>query len=213
MKALAFYRRLFSRFGEQHWWPAATPFEVIVGAILTQNTSWKNVEKAIANLKKEKLLSAGKLAKTRKPRLAALIRSSGYFNQKAERLQIFSRYLLENYGGSLKRFFARPHPLIRQELLGIKGIGPETADSILLYAGQKPVFMIDLYTQRVMERLGLHDDLSYDGLQSYFHASLKPDAQLFNEYHALIVRFAQEFCRKKPVCGQCFLRRQCQYIK
>lgn len=213
MNAVALYDKLYAEFGPQHWWPAASPFEVMVGAILTQNTSWKNVEKAVANLKKEKMLSVRKLSSARKSKIARLIRPSGYFNQKAERLQLFARHLAKRHGASVKRFFARDLPAIREELLALKGIGPETADSMLLYAGNKPVFMIDLYTQRIMERLGLHEDLSYHGLQDFFHASLRRDHRLFNEYHALLVKFAQEYCRKKPLCRECFLRRRCQYFK
>lgn len=214
------YNRLFRHFGKQNWWPISEVhqgslekrmFEIIVGAILTQNTSWKNVEKAIANLIKNDLIDIKKIKSVNKKRLAGLIRSSGYYNQKAERLKIFAGYILDRYGGRLVPFMEKDPLEIREELLSIKGIGPETADSIILYAFQKPMFVVDAYTRRLFSRLGvIKEDVSYDELQAIFHESLKDDAELFNEYHALIVEFGKKFCKKKPQCVECPLNRECK---
>jgi len=202
------YRRLHGYFGPQHWWPAETPFEVMVGAILTQNTSWQNVEKAISNLKKKKLLSLRALHALPLAKLAQLIRPAGYYNVKAARLRAFTDFLFSAYKGSLSRMRCRKTAILRRELLSVKGIGEETADSILLYALEKPVFVVDAYTKRVLLRHGLiRKDAGYAETQALFMSGLKKNTRLFNEYHALLVRLAKEFCRKRlPRCGLCPLR-------
>ncbi len=177
----------------------------MVGAILTQNTNWGNVEKAINNLKKEKLLTLDAFDKITQKKLATLIRPSGYFNQKSKRLKDLVAYIKKNYNGSLTKFFRQDTYKLREELLSLKGIGPETADSILLYAAKKPVFVIDAYTKRVLMMHGIAtEDSSYDEMQAIFMDNLKHDTKVFNEYHALIVRLAKEHCKKRePVCNVC----------
>ncbi|TAN42449.1 MAG: endonuclease III domain-containing protein [Nitrospirae bacterium] len=198
------YRRLSGHFGPQHWWPGDTPFEVAVGAILTQNTNWGNVEKAIRNLKKAGKLHAQTLHAMPAEELAILIRPAGYYNIKAKRLKNFITLLSGEYGGSMKKMAAEQLPDIRKKLLAVNGIGPETADSILLYALDKPVFVIDAYTKRVLSRHNIMDhDASYDEFQGLFHKGLRQDLQLFNEYHALFVRLAKEHCWTRPLCGGC----------
>jgi endonuclease-3 related protein len=201
------YRKLYAGFGPQHWWPGDTPFEIAVGAILTQNTNWDNVERAIGNLKRRKLMGAKKMSELPISELAQEIRPAGYFNVKARRLKAFLDFLVEGYGGSFKRMGREETGELRLKLLGVNGIGPETADSILLYALGRPVFVIDAYTRRVLSRHGIigHDE-PYDTYQGLFHSELAPDAELYNEYHALIVRVGKTNCRpKKPDCGSCSL--------
>ena len=199
-----YYRRLREVYGPQRWWPAETPFEVIVGAILTQNTAWKNVEKAIRNLKAAGLLNPEGLRRVSVRRLARCIRPSGYFNIKASRLKAFVRFLFENHDGDVRRLFSEPVEALRAGLLSVKGIGPETADSILLYAAGLPVFVIDAYTRRVLSRHGLVSrQASYSDLQRFFMDRLPPRADLYNEYHALLVRVGKEHCRRRPVCNGC----------
>jgi len=182
--------------------------EMIVGAILTQNTAWSNVEKAIVNLRKAGLLSVKKLREVRTPRLASLIRSSGYFNQKAIKLKAFLSFLDSEYGGSLGRMGRETTRTLREKLLSVHGIGPETADSILLYAFEKRLFVVDAYTLRIFARHGLlHARASYDESQRFFMERLPARARLYNEYHALIVRAGKEYCRKAPRCGGCPLNR------
>jgi len=201
------YGKLYKHFGPQEWWPAETPFEVIVGAILTQNTSWSNVEKAIANLKKNRLLTPGALKAIPVSRLAKLIRSSGYYNQKARKLKNFTRFLFQGYGGSLDKMFQDDRLILRGKLLEVNGIGFETADSILLYAANMPMFVVDAYTRRILSRHGLiRPDASYSQIQDYFMDNLKNDAGLFNEFHALIVRLGKEICKTAPECGVCPLK-------
>jgi endonuclease-3 related protein len=198
------YKKLYRAFGPQYWWPGETSFEVAVGAILTQNTNWGNVEKAIVNLKKERKLHADALHKLPIDRLAALIRPAGYFNIKAGRLKHFVDLLMREYHGSMATMKKEETDAIRDKLLSVNGIGPETADSIVLYALGKPVFVIDAYTKRVLSRHNILDhDSSYEKFQALFHSNLGKDVQLFNEYHALIVRVAKEHCRTKPVCAGC----------
>lgn len=200
----AIYKNLFSAFGPQHWWPGETPFEVAVGAILTQNTNWLNVEKAIGNLKAADRLDPHALHKISNEELASMIRPAGYYNIKAKRLKSFISFLVEQYDGSMKRMSGEKLENIRPRLLSVNGIGPETADSIILYALGKPVFVIDAYTKRILSRHNIREhDASYDMFQQLFHDNLKPDANMFNEYHALIVRLAKEHCRTKPLCGGC----------
>jgi endonuclease III related protein len=202
---LDIYRKLYHAFGPQHWWPGDTPFEIAVGAILTQNTNWGNVEKAIQNLKSRDALSAKVIHTMPVEDLAELIRPSGYFNIKTTRLKSFINFLMKEYHGSMKRMITGEVHQLREKLLSVNGIGPETADSILLYALGKPVFVIDAYTKRVLSRHRILDDRrSYDEFQALFHATLKKDEKLFNEYHALFVKLGKTFCKKsKPLCATC----------
>jgi endonuclease-3 related protein len=208
------YAQLYKLYGPQHWWPADSPFEVIVGAILTQSTHWKNVERAIENLKRHKALTPSRLHTLSEEKLAQLIRPAGSFRQKAKKLKNFVEYLYTHHQGSLSKMLAQPTKELRSELLSIWGIGPETADSILLYAGQKPVFVVDAYTKRVFSRLGLvSSDISYGELQKFFMHRLPRDAKLFNEYHALIVRHGKETCGSQPRCERCVLAHECQFCR
>jgi len=196
------------------WWPAETPFEVMVGAILTQNTAWGNVEKAISGLKARGLMSPGGMADLDPATLAALIRPAGYFNVKARRLRAFLDYFLGVHGGDEGRMGRGGTAALREELLGVNGVGPETADSILLYALGRPVFVVDAYTRRIFHRLGLSaEDASYDALQRMFTEALPRDAGLYNEYHALIVALGKNCCKPRPRCAACPVRRQCAYYK
>lgn len=201
------FDRMLRHFGPRGWWPGETPFEVMVGAILTQNTNWKNVERAISNIKSEGLLNPRKLLDLHPMRLAALIRPAGYYRLKAGRLRNYLRYFLDRYDGSAKQMSARPVEELRPELLAVKGVGPETADSILLYALDKPIFVIDAYTKRILARHAIcAEEAGYDELQEMFMDALEHDVELFNEYHALIVEAGKDFCRKNPRCGECPLR-------
>jgi len=203
-KLALMYKKLYASFGPQHWWPGETPFEVAVGAILTQNTSWSNVERAIANLKNNKVLNPKALHDMSQARLASLLRPAGYFNIKAKRLKNFISFLIEEYHGSMSRMAKEDLRYIREKLLSVNGIGPETADSIILYSLEKPVFVIDAYTKRVLSRHNILDhDASYDEFQGLFHSKLNKDIRFFNEYHALFVRLAKEYCRTKPLCSGC----------
>jgi len=205
------YSLLYKAYGAQKWWPVTSKneqFEIILGTILTQNTSWKNVETAIANLNSEKLIDPAQIARVDTQKLAALIKPSGYFNQKAERLKIMAKFFLDNKNLSVLHISE-----LRKKLLEIKGVGPETADSIVLYAFNKPSFVVDLYTKRIFSRLGLcSKNCSYDELQKMFHDALPKDAQLFNEYHALIVEHAKQHCKKMPVCKNCPLSDKCKKL-
>jgi endonuclease-3 related protein len=206
-RLLSYYNRLFKRYGLQHWWPGNGPFEVIVGAILTQNTAWTNVEKAIQNLKAAGLLHPRGLLGVSTRRLARLIRPSGYFNIKAARLKAFIRFLFDEYGGMPERMFREDPTELRKKLLKVSGIGPETADSILLYAGGLPVFVVDAYTRRIFHRHGIADrDLDYHDLQAGIMGALPRDVELFNEFHALIVRVGKEHCGREPHCEGCPLK-------
>ncbi len=199
------YRALYSAYGPQHWWPGDTPFEVMVGAVLTQNTAWANVEKAIANLKRDRLLTVSRLNDTPGRRLASLIRPSGYFNIKARRLKSLTAFVVGRYRGSLKRMFSDDPRGLREGLLGVNGIGPETADSILLYAANRPYFVVDAYTKRVFSRHGfISEKAVYHEVQRLFMENLHADPRLYNEYHALIVRVGKERCKKsRPFCNGC----------
>ncbi len=199
------YRRLREAYGPQHWWPGETPFEVCIGAILTQNTAWTNVDRAIGNLKGADALSAAVLRELPQDDLAALVRPSGYFNAKARKLKEFVRWLGERCGDDLDALFTTDTGALRKELLAVHGIGEETADSMLLYAGEKPVFVIDAYTRRIFERLGLRPAAGerYGDYQALFMDHLPPDAPLYNEYHALIVHLGKETCRPTPRCADC----------
>ncbi|HET8947562.1 MAG TPA: endonuclease III domain-containing protein [Candidatus Polarisedimenticolia bacterium] len=199
------YDALFRAYGPQGWWPGRSRFEVIVGAYLTQNVAWSNVARALRNLRKARLLHPVRLRRARAGVVAKLIRPSGYYNQKADRLLAFVRFLETRHGGSLDRLFRQPLQIVRRELLGLRGVGPETADSILLYAGKRPVFVIDAYTRRLLHRHGYPGrDASYEDLRRGFETALPADVNLFNEFHALIVRLAKEQCRSGiPDCRGC----------
>ena len=202
---------LFAAYGPRHWWPAETPFEVCVGAILTQNTNWGNVEKAIVNLKRDELLSPEALRDVPPAQLAEAIRPAGYYNVKSMRLKDFVGHLFLRHGGNLERMFAGDWRELREELLAVRGIGRETADSILLYAGEKPTFVVDAYTMRLFAALGLvSGEASYEEVRSLFMKSLPSDVKLFNEYHALIVEHGKRHCRKRPLCGGCGLHHLCR---
>jgi len=203
-KLMQIYELLYERYGPQHWWPGRTRFEIIVGAILTQNTNWANVEKAIANLKSADCLTPARLHRLDTGELAELIRPAGYFNIKAGRLKNFLDWLFDNYDGSLKQLEHLNPEEMREQLLAIKGIGPETADSIVLYAYDKPVFVVDTYTCRVLGRHELIEaGADYEQVREYFESNLPTDVKLFNEYHALLVRVGKEYCRPKPRCEGC----------
>jgi endonuclease III related protein len=198
------YERLYRRFGHQHWWPGETPFEIIVGAILTQNTNWGNVEKAIGNLKKKNLLTPEKLHSLDPAELAELIRPAGYYNIKAGRLKSFLNRLFEKFDGQLERLDSLSTDRLREELLSIKGIGPETADSISLYAFNKPVFVVDTYTGRILGRHRLLEPgAGYEDVRMLFESALPREVQLYNEFHALLVRLGKEYCKTKPQCHGC----------
>jgi len=202
------YNILLKRFGPQHWWPGDGRFEIIVGAILTQNTNWTNVEKAIANLKGAGCIEPERLYNLQTETLAELIRPAGYFNIKAKRLKSFMSWLFENYDGRLENIEAVDTRSLREELLAVKGIGPETADSILLYAFDRPVFVVDAYTARIAARHYLIEPpVDYAQLQSVFEDNLPQDVKLFNEYHALLVRLGKEYCRPKARCAGCPLEK------
>lgn len=206
-RLMEMFTTLLNHFGPQHWWPAETELEVLVGAVLTQNTNWKNVEKAIMNLKEENLLSLSHLQTLPVSKLAQLIRPSGYYNIKAKRLKNLIDFIAERYQSDLAGLFDAETESLRQGLLSVNGIGPETADSILLYAAHRPVFVVDTYTHRILRRHGMTDEQTdYHELQSLFTDHLPDDPSLFNEFHALIVMTGKEYCRRKPLCNHCPLQ-------
>ncbi len=215
MTFLSVYKSLFKHYGPQYWWPGETPFEVMIGAVLTQNTAWSNVEKAIVNLKQAKSLTAEKIAAMSAADLGQLIRPAGYFNVKAKRLQNFCSWFLGQGGEKVLNNFDDIE--LRNGLLSVNGVGPETADDMLLYAFNRPVFVIDAYTRRIFLRLGLvAGDEGYENLRHQFESQLSSEIKLrdelvniYNEYHALIVLHAKEVCRKQPRCSECCLRSQC----
>ena len=203
-RLMKIFELLSSHFGPQNWWPAETELEMIVGAVLTQNTSWKNVEKAIENLKVKGLLSMEGLRSLSLTELAQEIRPAGYFNIKAKRLTNLIDFIVETYQADLSLFLEDETRNLRQGLLSVKGVGPETADSILLYAAHRPVFVIDTYTHRVLYRHGMSEEqTTYDELQRLFMDHLTEDTSLFNEFHALIVQTGKLYCRRKPLCSHC----------
>lgn len=206
--ANSMYEAMLAALGPSHWWPGDTPFEIAVGAILTQNTNWNNVEKAIVNLKEQGLLTPAKMEKLPLDDLAKLIRPAGYFNVKAKRLSNFLRFLREEVDHDLLSLKKEPLEELRPKLLSINGIGPETADSILLYALGKPTFVIDAYTFRIMSRHGfVHEGMDYHELQSLFMDALPEDVAIYNEYHALLVRIGKDWCKKRdPQCDTCPLK-------
>ncbi len=206
-KLLKIYKILLKEYGPQEWWPADSPFEVMIGAVLTQNTNWNNVSRAIDNLKNEDLICPHKIAGISKRKLISAIRPSGFYNQKAAYLKGLSRHIVEKYSGDLQKLSKVDTEILRDELLALKGLGPETVDSILLYALNQPVFVIDAYTRRIFGRHGVAiKDSDYSAWQKFFESQLPRDAKLFNEFHALIVRLAKERCRKKPDCQGCPLK-------
>ena len=205
---MAFYGTLHSQWGPQHWWPGESPFEIVVGAILTQNTNWTNVEKAIANLKSAQALNAPALHRMAPDQLGELIRPAGYYRIKTKRLQSFLAWLFATADGDLSALAGRPTDALREDLLAIHGIGPETADSILLYALGRPVFVVDTYTARIAVRHGLiQSPFGYDELQDLFQSNLPEDVQLFNEYHALIVKIGKAYCKPRAKCDHCPLNK------
>ncbi len=210
------YYKMYSAYGPQEWWPVSSKqnaeFEIIIGAILTQGTSWKNVEICIKNLIKNNLINIKKLNKIKNNELSKLIKPSGYYNQKTIKIKNFTDYVIKNYNGNLRKLSAKNIKNIRNELLNINGIGKETADSIILYAFNKPVFVIDAYTRRIFERLFNLNFKTYDEWQNYFHKNLPRDAKLFNEYHALIVEHGKNICKKKPLCDECVIKNNCNHF-
>ena len=198
------YDSLFNSFGKQYWWPGDTGFEVVIGAILTQNTNWANVEKAIRNLKNAKIFTPKKLHEINQEKLAELIKPSGYFNVKAKRLKHFIEWLFLNHDGSLSKLFKLDYATLREQLLTVNGIGKETADSIILYAAEKPTFVVDAYTKRVLVRHGLiTEDYNYDAIKEVFEENLPKEVPLYNEYHALIVMVGKYYCKPKMQCEEC----------
>jgi endonuclease-3 related protein len=203
---LDIYHKLYARYGPQHWWPAEEPFEVAVGAILTQSAAWSNVEKAITNLKNAGALTPKTLRRLPEEEIARLIYPSGYYHAKASKLKAFANWFGERYGDNLNHLFQHSINDMREQLLSVYGIGEETADSIILYAAGRPVFVIDAYTRRFIKRLGLKPSTeNYTAYQALFMANLPADSQLFNEYHALLVRLSKDVCRKSPACERCCL--------
>jgi endonuclease III related protein len=209
------YQRLLESYGPQHWWPAETPFEVIVGAILTQSAAWTNVEKAILKLKQAAVLSPSAMQLLSQSDLAVMVHSCGYYNVKARKLLAFVEWLCLRFDGRLEKMCALEVEPLRRELLAVYGIGEETADSILLYAAQKPVFVIDAYTRRIVDRLGLPlEGSQYSHYQQLFTRNLPPDLALFNEYHALLVALGKNCCLKtRPRCASCGLAALCAYAQ
>ena len=224
------YNKLYSRFGPQNWWPITledeiTPryhknikltekqkLEICFGAILTQNTNWKNVEKAIIQLNKNQLIDINKILRINNEKLAEIIKSSGYHNQKAKKLKNFCLFLMNKYHGNIKKLFSNNIDKLKNELLSVNGIGPETADSIILYAAKKPIFVIDAYTKRIYSRIfNTKKEFGYDKLQQIFMKKLDKDEKLFNEYHALLVELGKNICKKKPLCNQCPINNMCNY--
>jgi endonuclease III related protein len=202
------YQRLLDAFGPQNWWPGDTHFEMMVGAILVQNTNWQNVERAIGNLREADLLDPHALNDVPEEELEELIRPAGYYRVKARRLRSLLQFLVERYNGSIETMFGSPLSELRQQLLSVHGVGPETADSILLYAGSLPTFVVDTYTYRIFSRHGWIDlDSDYHQIQELFHDHLPADVHMYNEYHALLVYLGKHFCKKnKPLCEACPLK-------
>ena len=202
------FRALLEHFGPQHWWPGRTRLEVCIGAILTQNTAWINVEHAIRNLRRARVLNLPALHVAPLPQLAAWIRPAGYFNVKARRLRAFTTLVMEQFGGKLEKLLALPTAQLRMTLLEVNGIGPETADSIVLYAARRPVFVVDAYTRRFLHRhRWISAKATYDEIATMFTTRLPADEKRFNEFHALIVALGKNYCRTMPICAKCLLHR------
>lgn len=209
------YKALFAHFGPRRWWPGETKWEIIVGAILTQAVAWKNVEKAIANLKESNLLGLEQIYKAEEEEIAKFIKPALYHRQKAKKIKSLARYVKERYRGNLDLMFSEEIYKLRRELLDLWGIGPETADSILLYAGEKPIFVVDAYTIRIFSRLGIvEENISYEEMQYLIQKALWPDVKLYNEYHALLVALGSNYCKKNnPCCNLCPINNFCNYFK
>jgi len=206
-RLMEMFHLLHTHFGSQDWWPAETELEMMVGAVLTQNTNWKNVEKAIENLKQNNMLTLDCLASLDLSVLARTIRPAGYYNIKAKRLKNLILFITDHYQADLSMFLKEETQTLRQGLLSVKGIGPETADSIILYAARRPLFVIDAYTHRILSRHGMCEErAAYDALQELFMDHLFEDASLFNEFHALMVQAGKNYCRRKPLCDHCPLK-------
>lgn len=207
------YNLLYERYGPQHWWPADSPFEMVLGAILVQSTAWANAAKALAALRKANTLHPTTLARLSEAEIGELVRSSGFYTVKARRVKAFVDHLMERHDGDLNAMLFQDPDTLRSELLTIHGIGEETADCILLYAAGKPRFVVDEYTRRIMGRLGIGPNPRgpYPELQRFFHESLPPDPDTFAEYHALFVALAKDVCRKSPDCPRCVLNQVCEY--
>ena len=211
------YNKLLKFFGPQGWWPVEgkksnAKLEICLGAILTQNTSWKNVEKALDNLRKNDLLNLEKLVKISEAKLRIIIRPAGFFKQKAKYVESFVRYVTERKG--LNKLFKKPLSTLRKELLKIPGIGNETADSILLYAAGKTIFVVDAYTKRIFSRLGIiRNKANYEDVQRLVHQSIKPNVKIYQEFHALLVELGKDFCKRKPLCDKCPVKDQCRFYK
>lgn len=203
-RLMGMYQAMRAHFGHRKWWPGNSPFEVCVGAILTQNTAWRNVVRAITNLKAASALDPIRIHELSHDELAALIRPAGYFNVKARRLRNFVDLLVLRHNGDLDALFDSQVEALRQELLSINGIGKETADSIILYAAGKPIFVVDAYTRRVLSRHGLVDEKAdYDTVQALFHAHIPRDADLYNDFHAQFVAVGHSYCKRVPLCDSC----------
>lgn len=207
------YSNLREHFGEQHWWPAETSFEVLVGAILTQQTSWRNVEKTIESLKMQNLMTPKAIASIRESKLREIVKPVGFFRQKAQRLRKLCKYLANNYDGDLARFFDKPTESLRRELLDLEGVGPETADSMILYGAEKPTFVVDAYTVRFLKRFGLIDGGQYETVKNFLESNIPPDLNHYKEYHALIVELGKTYCKSRPRCSECPLRGDCVHGK
>ena len=209
-----FYQILYRTYGPQKWWPASSKFEMMVGAVLTQNTAWKNVEKAIKNLKQAGALKLGRMINMSLKKIARLVKPAGYFNIKARRLRALASWLQNQCRGDINRYSKKKLDWIRKELLKVYGIGPETADSILLYAMNKKSFVVDAYTKRIFSRHGFFKEgAKYDEVKSIFEKSIPRNIKIYNEFHALIVRLAKEFCKKKPECLECPLRNDLKILR
>lgn len=205
------YERLLAHHGPQCWWPAETAFEVIVGALLMAQTSWRNVEAAIGNLRRAGMLDPRAIAGAPLGRLRSLVRPAGLYRTKPRRLQALAAHLVRTSGGDLDRFFGRDPDAVRRELLSLDGVGPETADSILLYASETPTFVVDAYTVRIGRRVGLFDAERYEDVKRYFESHLPRDVDLYREYHALLVAHGKGVCRPRPRCDACVLRDVCAF--
>ena len=204
------YVRFLEEYGPQGWWPAATPLGVVLGAILTQSVAWRGVERALNNLESAGCMTVEALRDIPEADLADLVRPSGYFNAKAKKIKAFIHHLVDHYDGNLDAMLSRCTEELRPELLSIHGVGEETADDIILYAAGQPSFVIDSYTRRIMKRLGLEpSNEKYSSYQAIFHGNLPSDAEMFNEYHALLDQHAKAVCRKEPQCASCCLRDLC----
>lgn len=211
-KKLMHIHQIFKkRFDQGTWWPHETPFEVMVGAILTQQTIWKNVDVAIENLKRAGLMDPRALADASIEDIEKCVRPSGFYKQKAARVQYLAKYLVDNYVGETEKLFEMDIEYVRNELLSLPGIGPETADSMLLYAGGRPKFVVDAYTFRIFTRLGMDFDGKYDRAQTFFEDSLPKDAELYKNFHAHLVELAKNYCRPKPLCQECPVNEYCTY--